>query len=31
MEGANMIAKYDDEDMDLYDMREDIVNQNALY
>jgi len=31
MEWANLMAKYDDEDMDLYDMREDIVNHNALY
>jgi hypothetical protein len=31
MKNANLIAKYDDEDMDLYEMREDIVNHNAVY
>lgn len=31
MEAANKVVKFDDEDMDLYDMREDIVNHNALY
>jgi len=31
MRNANMMAKYDDIDMDLYEMREDIVNYNAVY
>lgn len=31
MKNANMVAKYDDIDMDLYEMREDIVNHNGLY
>lgn len=26
-----LVAKHDNEDMDMYEMREDIVNQNALY
>jgi len=28
MKNANLVAKYDDVDMDLYEMREDIVNYN---
>lgn len=31
MKNANLIAKYDDIDMDLYELREDIVNYNWLY
>ena len=31
MKNANLVAKYDDVDMDLYEMREDIVNHNWLY
>lgn len=31
MKNANLVAKYDDVDMDLYEMREDIVNYNWLY
>lgn len=31
MKNANLVAKYDDIDMDLYEMREDIVNYNWLY
>jgi hypothetical protein len=31
MKNANLVAKYDDTDMDLYEMREDIVNYNAVY
>lgn len=31
MQNANLVLKYDDQDMDLYEMREDIVNDNALY
>jgi hypothetical protein len=31
MKKANMVLKYDDVDMDLHDMREDIVNHNAYY
>ena len=31
MKNANLVLKYDDTDMDLYEMREDIVNHNAVY
>ena len=31
MKNANNVLKYDDIDMDLYEMREDIVNHNAVY
>lgn len=31
MKKANMVLKYDDVDMDLHEMREDIVNHNAYY
>ena len=31
MKNINLVAKYDDMDMDLYEMREDIVNHNWLY
>ena len=31
MKNANMVLKYDDVDMDLYEMREDIVNYNGYY
>jgi hypothetical protein len=31
MKNANLVAKYDDVDMDLYEMREDIVNYNSVY
>ena len=31
MKNANLVAKYDDTDMDLYEMREDIVNYNSVY
>lgn len=31
MKNANMVAQFDDVDMDLHEMREDIVNHNWLY
>lgn len=31
MKNANMVAQYDDVDMDLHEMREDIVTHNGLY
>jgi len=31
MKNANLVLKYDDTDMDLYEMREDIINHNAVY
>jgi hypothetical protein len=31
MKNANLVAKYDDMDMNLREQRETIVNQNALY